>query len=387
MMMIPNESLALTAKLYCELQDLTVEDRCFYGILPEGQDFDAVCRQLDSYDLLESHNPKSRKLDVRMPGRSSGFFAVNLAGLIQAYKLECPRRFYIAELNYYHDHESESIADTPGLVNDYLNTLQLVAVLKELAEHVYMASDGNQHLVFLRDRKVTLVLDYDDGSLRPLEKLSGFKEHFIDSRQHQDQKNTIIKTSLIEVLEARQSGTEYRLSDLLDQFDFFVQRVFQGYELYVSEFSFKKVRQEVEKEKLEFIFKLNKVFSDIQNQLLAVPLALVLVGSQMELANPFSTKNIFIMAGMLAFTVFMDLLIRNQKNSLDAIGDEVKHQWDKITHEHKAIANRFDDIYRKINQRLKHQRRLIRIVDAVVAVSFVSALVLWISAGGLLWPF
>ncbi len=385
--MIPNESLALAARLYHELHGRTVDDRCFYGVLPAGQDFNAVRGQLDSHDLLESCDPESRKLDVRMPGRSSAFFAVDLAGLIQAHKLECPRRFYIAELNYYHDREAEVVSDTPDLVTGYLDALQLISILKGLAEHEYFASDGNQHLVFLKGRKVTLVLDYDDESLRPLGELAVFKEHFIDSKQHQEQKNTIIKTALIEVLEQKLSSSMYRLSDILNQFDLFVQKVIQGYELYVSEFSFKKVRHEVEKEKLEFIFKLNKVFSDIQNQLLAVPLALVLVGSQMEIEDTFSTKNLFIIAGVLAFTVFMDLLIRNQMNSLDAIADEVAHQWDKIAHEHKAIANRFDDIYRKIRKRLKHQKRLVRAVDAVVSLAFIGSLALWASTGGLLDPF
>ena len=188
------------------------------------------------------------------------------------------------------------------------------------------------------------------------------------------------------MLETKHNSSTYRLTDLLEQFDLFVQKVTQGYELYVSEFSFKKVRHEVEKEKLEFIFKLNKVFSDIQNQLLAVPLALVLVGSQMELSSTLSTKNLFIMAGMLAFTIFMDLLIRNQMNTLDAIDDEVEHQWNKITHEHKAIANRFSDIYGKIEVRLKHQRRLVRIVDAIVSLSFAGSVVLWSSTGTFFEP-
>lgn len=379
--MIPNESLRLAAELYGELQGCTVDDRCFYGLLPQGRDFGAVEADLDRLELLESSNPQTRQLDVRMPGRSGAFFAVDLAGLIKAYKLDCPRRFYIAGLHYYHERDTESATETPDSISGYLDTLQLITVLRGLAEHEYVASDGHQNLVFLKGRKVTLALDYDADILKPLEGLSDFKQNFIDSNQHQDQKRTIIKTALIEVLEAKHSSPTYRLSDLLEQFDLFMQKVTQGYELYVSEFSFKKVRHEVEKEKLEFIFKLNKVFSDIQNQLLAVPLALVLVGSQMELGDTFSTKNLFMVAGMLAFTIFMDLLIRNQMNTLGAIQDEVNHQWDKIEHEHKAIANRFSDIYGKIKTRLKHQRRLVRIVDAVVSLSFAGSIAVWGSTG------
>jgi hypothetical protein len=384
--MIPNESLRLTAELYSKLQGCTVDDRCFYGQLSEEMDFSAVEADLDRLELLESSNPQTRQLDVRMPAKPGAFFAVDLAGLINAHSLECPRRFYIASLDYYHERDAEAATATPDSIAGYLDTLDLITVLRGLAEHEYVASDGHLNLVYLKDRKVTLALDYDADILKPLEGLPDFKQHFIDSKQHHEQKHTIIKTALIEVLETKHNGSTYRLTDLLEQFDLFVQKVTQGYELYVSEFSFKKVRHEVEKEKLEFIFKLNKVFSDIQNQLLAVPLALVLVGSQMELSSALSTKNLFIMAGMLAFTIFMDLLIRNQMNTLDAIDDEVEHQWNKITHEHKAIANRFSDIYGKIEVRLKHQRRLVRIVDAIVSLSFAGSVVLWSSTGTFFEP-
>ena len=56
--MIPNESLRLTAELYRELQGCTVDDRCFYGQLPEGKDFGAVVADLDRLELLESSNPR-----------------------------------------------------------------------------------------------------------------------------------------------------------------------------------------------------------------------------------------------------------------------------------------------------------------------------------------
>ncbi len=60
--MIPNESLRLTAELYRELQGCTVDDRCFYGQLPEGKDFGAVVADLDRLELLESSNPQTLQL-------------------------------------------------------------------------------------------------------------------------------------------------------------------------------------------------------------------------------------------------------------------------------------------------------------------------------------
>lgn len=382
--MIPNEPLNSAAQLYHELEGCVVDGRRFFGKLPASQNFSEVRSRLDEYDLCESANAKTRELEVRMPSKSSGFFAVNMAGLIQAWKLECPKRFYVADLNFCYEREHSDPTQIPDQIQAYLDVLQLVALLKKLADHEHTHSDGEQHLVFLKDRKIELSLNYSADDLKPLTGLAAFHEQFIESEQHREPKKTIVRTALMEVMEKEEARQRVNLSALLRRFEEFTEKATQGYELYVSEFSFNKVRHEVEKEKLEFIFKLNKVFSDIQNQLLAVPLALVLVGSQMENTGSLSLKNIFILAGIFAFAIFMDLLIRNQLNTLEAIKDEVDHQWEKIEKEHKAIANRFKTIYTKIRTRLTQQRWLVRIVDAVVALSFTGTVVLWLVYDGLL---
>ncbi|WP_311945184.1 hypothetical protein [Halomonas piscis] len=139
----------------------------------------------------------------------------------------------------------------------------------------------------------------------------------------------------------------------------------------MSEFSFENIKSQVERDKLEFTTRLNKVFSDIQNQLLAVPAALLLVGSQMEKADPigWSLKNVVIWLGAVVFAVLMELLIRNQRNTLQAVKNEMDLQKIIFKDHHRAIYHKFQDVYVELGQRFRHQRNLLWFIRCLVGAA------------------
>jgi hypothetical protein len=233
-------------------------------------------------------------------------------------------------------------------------------------------------LIFLNKTKVEITSEYGKDDLQDLAGLQDFEKDFSLSDTHKEQKQTIIKTALLELFEGK---NRLKFSELLAKFSEFIEKVRANYELYVAEFSFQKVKAEVEKEKLEAIVKLNKVFSDIQSQLLAVPAALILIGGQMQNKGYWEFKNIVIWFGALVFVVFMDLLVRNQYHTLDAVNSEIQQQRKQIETKYYAVAERFKDIYDDINARYEHQKLVIRAVDALVGFSFLMAtgMLLWFS--------
>ena len=139
-------------------------------------------------------------------------------------------------------------------------------------------------------------------------------------------------------------------------------------------------REFLEKEKLDATTKLNKVFSDVQNQLLAIPAALILVGGQMEDAGgSWTSKNIVIWLGCLVFAILMNLLIRNQCHTLQAVKQEIDQQWLQIKGKYHSVADRFESSYGQLNHRYRHQIWLIRVISLLVSIS------LAVSTGMLLW--
>jgi hypothetical protein len=111
----------------------------------------------------------------------------------------------------------------------------------------------------------------------------------------------------------------------------------------MSKFSYDDVKKEVEKEKVDFIVRLNKVFSDIQTQLIGVPVSVILAADKLKIGNlavndpnkfhGISLTNILVILAIGFYAIVLAMLIRNQNNTLEAIKDEIDH------HESLLIVN------------------------------------------------
>lgn len=357
---LPTDPLDLAILLFKHMQDRQVVDGQLSGRVGREIDFDVLRTALDQATLLINVDAPARTLECHV---AKGFFT-SMDDLLAApaRRITSPSRFYLADSDSLY---SGNAASLPLAGQHYLAAARLYGVLAKEADHQGGVGDAKT-LVFLHKEKIEITHQYAVADLHELPDLSAFEAEFIASETHQEQKRTILKTVLLELFVGRK---KLPFSELLSRFDEFVDKVRAGYQLYVAEFSFQKVKAEVEKEKLDAMVKLNKVFSDVQGQLLAVPVALVLVGGQMEDKGAWTSKNVLIWLGALIFSVLMDLLIRNQRHTLKAVKNEIDQQRQQIENKYQTIAPRFEDIYEEIEARHTHQQWLIRVVDALVALS------------------
>lgn len=381
-MTLPDDPLELLALLCKHMQSLVLEAGEFEGVLDEFEDFDVISHRLESMQLLGSADPTSRKIEGRLP---PGFF-LTMQEFLEAprRRWERPTRFYIHDLDLLvqHDTPTESF---PEAVRHYVQAARLFGFLLKAADHIGGVAGDKTCVFLLSSGKIEIRCDYGCRDLIELEGLDAFEAEFIKSELHGAQKRVIIKTALGELFAG---ASRVPFSAVLCHFANLVDKVRAGYDLYMAEFSFQKVKETIEKEKLDAMVKLNKVFSDIQNQLLAVPAALVLVGSQMQDNAGWSLKNVLIWCGALVFALLMDLLIRNQRHTLSAVKDEIEQQRKQLETKYKNLMGRFNTTYQEINKRHIHQTRLIVTIDALVGVSFLGAsvMLLWYSnAFGPFW--
>ncbi len=369
---LPTDSLELTILLFKHMRDRQLSGGQLSGRLGQDVDFDVLRTALDQADLLISANVASRTLECHV----NKVFFESLAELMAApaRRIQPLSRFYLADSDSLYNGDPSTL---PALCQHYLLAAKLYSVLAKEADHQGGVGD-TKTLVFLHKEKIEITPHYTAADLRELRGLDSFEAEFIASETHQEQKRIILKTVLLELFSGRK---KLPFSELLGRFDEFVDRVHASYQLYVAEFSFQKVKGEVEKEKLDAMVKLNKVFSDVQGQLLAVPAALILVGGQMENKGAWTSKNLLIWIGALFFSVLMSLLIRNQRHTLKAVKHEIDQQRQQMESKYQAIASRFADIYAEIEDRHTHQQRLIWVVDALVAISLgiASVLLVWFS--------
>lgn len=370
---LPTDPIDLAILLFKHMQDRQIAGGQLSGRVGQDIDFDTLRTALDQAGLLISANASARTLECHV---AKGFFA-SMDNLLEAAarRITSPSRFYLADSDSLYSGDATTL---PSVGQHYLAAARLYGVLAKEADHHGGVGDAKT-LIFLHKEKIEITPHYTLADLHELPDLSAFEAEFIASETHQEQKRTILKTVLLELFSGRK---KLPFSELLSRFDEFVDKVRAGYQLYVAEFSFQKVKAEVEKEKLDAMVKLNKVFSDVQGQLLAVPVALVLVGGQMEDKGAWTSKNLLIWLGALIFSILMDLLIRNQRHTLKAVKHEIDQQRQQIENKYQTIATRFADIYREIEDRHSHQQWLIRVVDALVALSLVITTVLLLRFSG-----
>lgn len=370
-MLPPINALELAIFLHSSLKNREIVGRSILGDLPLNLDFQEYVSALENFSLLISEDAASRALEFKLPHTGNDLFYLSINELLATTtrRITPPSRFYIAELEYLHE---QTVVTPPLIIQAYFNASVLFNLLYGVADH-YNSSDST--LVFWEKGKVILTSEYSNLELGSPIDVSELKSEFFKSLTHSKQKHTIIRTALLEEFGSK---NVVRLGELLKQFNSFFERVVSNYQLYVSEFSFEKIKAEVEKEKLEFTTKLNKIFSDIQSQLLAIPVAVLLVGGQMENSQDWTLKNSLIWAGAFFFCILMNLLIRNQRNTLNAIHHEMDQQWQEIRGRHSSVADRFRASYQQLEIRHLHQERLIRVISGMVSFALAVASSLYI---------
>lgn len=364
------DKLDTAIHVYRLFETKRVSGRQVTGILPEGE-YPPCKIKLESFGLLVSNTDDNRELEFNLPSENNALFAIDIDDLLRAPSrlLTCPKKFYLADIDYLFSGDGD---EPPAIVKGYLDASLFASTLNNISDH---SLPLGPKAIFLQGEKLELSLAYSSKDLKELEGLEKFILDFVKADIHKDQKATIIKGVLIEMLRSSEID-RLTVSCLIQRFQEFLERVNDNYQLYVSEFSFEKIKERVETEKFDFTLKLNKVFSDIQNQLLAVPIALVLVSSQMKMENGLSFLNMSIWCGVLIFGFLMSLLIRNQRSTLNAIKLEIDSQWNNIKSKHKFVADRLGEHYIYLRGRQRAQNFTLALVSFMVAISIVLSTVL-----------
>lgn len=291
------------------------------GTLPIDYDFGAVDQALDGYSIAGVCESSTRQIEF-YPSWANVYSSIDELLTVPGNLGVAPAVFTLLDLNYTH---GAGNAEPVG-VTQYLHACRLYQLMRSVAD---LPDDGQNRMVFLQrhDAKLTLSLRYDKAQLLALTDLDEFASTFVDSTHHKDQKRTIIRTSLIELFK---SESHIDFGQLLQRFEDFMERVRNAYAMYVAEFTFEKIRAEVEKDNLDSTVKLQKTITDIQNQLLAFPVAVFLAGVQMSSEPTLTIKNTVVWLGCIVFVGVTLMLISNQRYTITAIKREVELRYAKI---------------------------------------------------------
>lgn len=356
--------------LFEKLEQLEDAGNHWQGVLPDDFDFDEIVAALP--DNLKGHCDADRRTIEFHPAAVGVFGSV--AELVDgARRRNAPKLFTVRDLDYTHSPS----ASIPEIVAQYFDAVRLWQFFDRSADH----GTGQGHsLYFIKtfESKVELRCEYSASDLCQIDGLDEFARNYFESDHHRDQKRTLIRNALLETFKGQ---LVVRLSEVLPKFEDFAERVRSAYTLYTTDFSFEKLRSEVDKQNLEDMLRLNKTFSDIQNQLLAIPAAMLLVGANVKADD--LAANISTVVGISIFAWIMWQLVFNQVNSVTAINNEIHLRRDKVKEQPAEISKRLLESFSALSERVKRQQAVLKgIRIAVLFVWTITVLIVFAAQ----WP-
>jgi hypothetical protein len=309
------------------------------------------------------------KVRISAPRLALGILARDFDQLLNApgARLAEPNAYFVVQGRLARD-----IAAPPVRLVAYRAVLDFVALLAEAASYL---DQTRQELVFIHEGKFTVPVRYDAAMLDrvSLGAVKRLQDYFGDET-HKDQKLEILAQAVVQTTQAQ--PPDRRFVFLLDNLADLADAVRDGYRLFASNFSYGKIRDELEAAKLDYIAKIHKTVVDIQGQLLGIPVATVIVASQLKIASACSVElwtDVAIVGGAWIFLVLLLVAIINQWMTLSSIKAEIKRQKDKLIRDYAAISEQFTDIFVSLSRRIAWHRfglifvAFIAIVGAVFA--------------------
>lgn len=307
-------------------------------------------------------------ISVDVPRTSNAFYAEDWTDLLTtgSFSWDPPTEYFILK------------GSSQAHRENYANIVRVARALELAADYVDPDASSRK-LIYLGKKKLEMFIIYSDLNVTLIEEdIKGVELFLQDADKHKNQRHSIIKASLQEAVGGGAADEIFAL--LLKKFTAFSRSVEHGYALYVSEFSYEKILEDATKEKLDFHIRINKLISEMQNQLLAIPAAFIFVGTQFKSGAGFDISKISLIFGVLIFGVLMDILVRNQKDSMSAIQHEIDAEILKHIKISAKIKPQIEEIFLPLVDRSKKFNLKMFIIE--FSVSTIIAFTMILTLGG-----
>lgn len=208
----------------------------------------------------------------------------------------------------------------------YKTTIELINELKSNSKHYYTDVDIENLIIVREEKSLFIVLDYDaieidSLTLNSISAITSLIENLKDINIP-DRKNIYLNELvdfLIEIDENKRFGT------LIKKFDEYFDKANKSYNFYLRNFSYNKLKLEIDSKAIEFNQKLQSVINDSQTKLIAIPATFVLVLSSLDYDKINNLKNIIATGGLFIFSILLQLFVNNQKSAIKFIEENIEY--------------------------------------------------------------
>jgi hypothetical protein len=223
--------------------------------------------------------------------------------------------------------------------------VNLIDVLGQNSKNRYYTDEILNLLIVREDKSLLLYFKYlpedldliDNSSLN---NITNFIE-ILGENIAPDRKNIYINELIDYLLPIEEKD---RFSYLIKNFDEFIHRASASYNYYLRNFSYNKLKIELDTKALDFVIKIQGVVNESQTKLIAIPAAIVFACTTLEYEKINSIKNYLILVGMIMFCIFIQIFINNQKSALKFIENNITIYKQSFSNNKQILENSFIEV-------------------------------------------
>ncbi|WP_080904769.1 hypothetical protein [Parabacteroides sp. Marseille-P3160] len=344
------------------LQEIVDSINCSQTSIDDGTLFcnNYTIVKMDFIDFLEEKsiliNTLSTKqvgatvnLELSLPHLNSNGYYEDCAAFVLKNKYTHPSTsYYIEELKCFSSESND-------FISRYCHVVKLIDAIKHISKHNYTDVDKDNSIIFREDRSLFLSFTYNHAdieniSIENIDKLSTVTDTF---EKDNSEKKLLYINELIDFLskENESSRFEYLLRHISD----FVDKSDNAYQYYIRNFSYNKLKAELDNSALDYSKKIQSIINDAQTKLIAIPVAFVLAASSIDWVDIFSIKNIVILFSLFIFATLIEIFLSNQSSSLAILKNNIQSYKASFGNNNQVVSDSFssvDDEFIKQNNRL-----------------------------------
>jgi hypothetical protein len=343
------------------------------GVLIDGE-VEKLIDFLNDRDIIENTNYENKPgetvdLELSLSGLNKIGYYQTKDDLIRKNRYEYPTDvFWVAQLGHFSD---ESIAT---FYWKFELIIRLIDAVIKIAKHNYTDVDVNYALITNDDKALLLPLICSSGQIDALvavelDQITLVINVFEDTNT---EKKLLFINELIDYL-SPVTETE-RFDTLLRTIMEFTDKCQNAYQYYLRDFSYNKLKIELDSKALEFTQKIQGVINDSQTKLVTIPTAFVLVFAAFDFKDLSSVKNLIAVVSLFIFAVLIQVFLNNQYSSLNFTAASITAY--KETFSQNNII-KFQEKFTLVDNELVKQRRRLCLITWLLWLIPSSLLLIW----------
>lgn len=282
--------------------------------VPDGEKFRLEIRDIDG---RSSHIAES--LEVFLGQHDGAFFR------------DPPSQYYLISDRY-----RSGDSPTNESISGFLRLPAFFGLLRDFCD-VELKEDVVGKLVLLAGKRLVVTLSCEAVAMKhvpSIEAIEGIRERVLGGA-HAAEKKELFKKVLVRQLEGVDQAR--RLGRMLERFDALVHAFETDYECFLSDFNFERRRAEIERQRAEYVEKMNRAGADVLGKILAIPVGQGVIVSQLSNEAGKALGNLGLVIGSFVFFVIGWVLIVTLRHSLVTIEQELNAEL-KVLAENSAMG-------------------------------------------------